>query len=124
MYRSRRNAPKPLIQFGDPGAANFWGEPRGCRQPYYRHIDCTTSSLMSLRWIWVLSLSVVAAGCHGNDTDDDLDSDEAPLREADESLGERLEPNEPALVRQIADSAVAQVAASQANDPNHVAHRD
>lgn len=67
-------------------------------------------------------LALAAAACAP--ASDDTSSDEAPISEANEALGEKLEPNEAALVTAISKAATEQVRQSQQTRPDHVAKRD
>jgi catalase len=79
------------------------------------------------RWLGVVGLLAVV-GCAAESADDEKNgsptTDEAQLTQVNASLGEKLEPNEASLVKQIADAATAQVLGSQSADPQRIARRD
>jgi catalase len=81
---------------------------------------------MMSRWLGLVGLLAVV-GCSSEgapDNGDDPTTDEAPLTQVSAALGEKLEPNEAVLVKQIADAATAQVMQARDADPQRVARRD
>lgn len=73
----------------------------------------------------VLGLGVLAflAAC-ASEAGDESQTDEAPIQSVDSALGEKLEPNEAALVTEIAQAATKQVEQSMQDNPQHLAKRD
>ena len=80
--------------------------------------------MKALRTGLILSMFAIACGAAGNADEDVATGDEAALTEVDTAKGEKLEPNEEATVKQIADAASQQVLQSKQNDPQHIARRD
>jgi hypothetical protein len=78
---------------------------------------------LALRCLSLASLMLVAA-CAVDTDEQDAETDEAPVRAAQESLGEKLEPGEAALVKEIAVAATTQVEQSLRESPDRVAKRD
>jgi hypothetical protein len=70
----------------------------------------------------VLPLLFILAACASPTAE--TGSDEAAIEEGVNAFGEQLEPNEAALVRQIADAATTQVLHSRDTSPDRVARRD
>ena len=63
------------------------------------------------------------AACSGP-TEEEAATDEAPIESVNQALGEKLEPNEAALVKKVADAATAQLVQAHQASTDGVARRD
>jgi hypothetical protein len=79
-------------------------------------------SMRSLPRLAALASLLLVAACSAPSEDEEADSDEAAVESVDARLGEKLEPNEAAIVRRIADAATTQI--TQAHTAGSVAKRD
>ena len=79
---------------------------------------------MKLTLLAAAVITLVFTGCAAPSDDVDVVADESALTDVDSRLGEELEENEAALVRQIAEAATTQGLQSREQNPDRVARRD